>query len=127
MNDIIIPELNLNNKVYVKVDEQNRIIDINSDAFITDFENWIQIDEGEGYKYRHAQGNYFPLSLVDERFIYHYKLVDGVPVERTQEEMEADVVIPEEPETENYEERITALEEQLVAYEQSYAKGVQDA
>lgn len=114
-------------KIFIKVDEENRIIEVNSEAFLLDSEGWIQIDEGEGDKYRHAQGNYFPLPLVDERFIYRYKLVDGVPVERTQEEMDADVVIPEEPETENYEERIAALEEQLAAYEQSYTKGVQDA
>ena len=114
-------------KVYVLTDEQSRIIEVNSDRFLSNTINWIQIDEGAGNRYLHAQGNYFNLPLLDERFIYRYKLVDGIPTERTQEEMDADVVIPEEPETESYEERIAALEAQLAQYETAYNKGVQEA
>ena len=81
--------------VYVKVDESNRITAINSSEFLTDVTVWIEIDQGFGDKYHHAQGNYFDKPLCDERGFYRYKLVDGKPVERTQEEMDADYVPPE--------------------------------
>lgn len=80
--------------VYVKKDEENRIIAINSSSFIFDTMGWVKIDEGYGDKYHHAQGNYLDKSLFDGRGIYRYKLVDGKPVERTQEEMDADYTPP---------------------------------
>ena len=82
--------------VYVKTDEKGRVIEINSDAFIEEFAGWVKVDEGTGDKYHHAQGNYLPLPIVDDRLIYRYKLVDGVPVERTQEEMDADYIEPKQ-------------------------------
>ena len=33
--------------VLVRTDEQNRIIAINSSAFVTDVDVWVQIDEGD--------------------------------------------------------------------------------
>lgn len=94
--------------VYVKVDESNRITAINSSEFLTDVTGWTEIDSGYGDKYHHAQGNYFDKPLCDERGICRYKLVDGKPVERTQEEMDADYVPPEvKPTTE---QRVDALE-----------------
>ena len=126
--------MNYNYEVYVRIDEQNRIIEINSNEFISDLTNWIKIDEGEGDKYHHAQGNYLPLPLVDNRMIYRYKLVEGLPVERTQEEMDADYVEPEEPEVQTYDEQIAELkaqveaqQQQLNAYELAYNKGVNEA
>ena len=94
--------------VYVKVDESNRITAINSSAFLADVTGWTEIDSGYGDKYHHAQGNYFDKPLCDERGIYRYKLVNGRPVERTQEEMDADYVPPEVKPTD--EERILQLE-----------------
>lgn len=41
----------------------------------------------EGSKYHHAQGNYFPQPIVTDGGAYRYKLVDGVPVECTAEEI----------------------------------------
>ena len=76
--------------VYVKTDDKNRIIAVNSSAFLRGTVGWIEIDSGYGDKHHHAQGNYFPQPIIDERGIYRYKLVDGKPVERTQEEMDAD-------------------------------------
>ena len=76
--------------VYVKTDEQQRIIAINSDAFLPDTDGWVKIDEGYGDKYHHAQGNYLDKPIMDEHGVFRYKLEDGVPVERTQEEMDAD-------------------------------------
>lgn len=94
--------------VYVQVDEVGRITAINSDDFIDDLTGWIKIDSGYGDKYHHAQGNYLDKPLMDERGIYRYKLVDGKPVERTQEEMDADYTPTKiKPTTE---QRVDALE-----------------
>ena len=94
--------------VYVKVDESNRVTSINSSAFLADVTGWTEIDSGYGDKYHHAQGNYFDKPLCDERGICRYKLVNGRPVERTQEEMDADYVPPEVKPTDA--ERISQLE-----------------
>ena len=85
-------------KVYVKTDNQNRVTAINSSMFIDDITGWTEIDEGEGDKYMHAQGHYFPKPIRDEYGVYCYKLADGQPIERTPEEMEADRPEPPEPE-----------------------------
>ena len=85
-------------KVYVKTDETGRIISVNSDAFLTSTADWTQIDEGEGDRYHHAQGNYFPQPIMTEAGVYRYKLVDDQVVERTAEEIQADVdAIPPPP------------------------------
>ena len=94
--------------VYVKVDESNRVTSINSSEFLTDVTGWTEIDSGYGDKYQHAQGNYFDRPLYDERGICRYKLVNGKPVERTKEEMDADYVPPEVNPTDT--ERILQLE-----------------
>ena len=94
--------------VYVRTDDADRITAINSSAFLTDVTGWTEIDSGYGDKYYHAQGNYFDKPLCDECGICRYKLVDGKPVERTQEEMDADYVPPEVKPTD--EERILQLE-----------------
>lgn len=66
-------------KVYIKIDDDNNIIAINSDAFIEseDIKNWIYIDEGTGDKYYHAQGNYFENSIYTNEGISKYSLVNG--------------------------------------------------
>lgn len=81
-------------EVYIKTDTGNRIININCSAHMHDTIGWTKIDEGFGDKYHHAQGNYLPGPLMDERGIYRYKLENGQPVERTQEEMDADYTPP---------------------------------
>jgi hypothetical protein len=79
-------------KVYVRVDENNRIIEINSSEFIKDkdLEGWTRIDAGEGDKYHHAQGNYFDKPILNEYGMPVYRLADGKAVERTAEEIQAD-------------------------------------
>lgn len=94
--------------VYVKTDDANRITAVNSSTFLTDTDGWTEIDSGYGDKYHHAQGNYFDKPLYDERGICRYKLVNGRPVERTQEEMDADYAPPEVKPTDA--ERISQLE-----------------
>lgn len=83
-------------KVFARADEEGRVIEINSSAFIDGESDggWVEIDSGYGDRYHHAQGNYLPLPLMDERGVYRYKLVDGKVAERTQEEMDADYVPP---------------------------------
>ena len=98
--------------VYVKADETGRIIAINSDAFLPALSGWVKIDEGYGDRYHHAQGNYFDKPIMDERGICRYKLVDGKPVERTQEEMDADYAPPVPVPT--AEERMVEIEKALI-------------
>ena len=94
--------------VYIRVDDADRVVAVNSSAFLQDTDGWVQIDSGHGDRYHHAQGNYFDKPLYDERGICRYKLVNGRPVERTQEEMDADYVPPEVKPTDA--ERISQLE-----------------
>lgn len=105
--------------VYVKLDDDNRIAAVNSSAFLRDVTGWTEIDSGYGNKYHHAQGNYFDKPIMDDRGIYRYKLEDSKPVERTQEEMDADYVPPVHQPSDK--ERITALEEALNAIEEGIA------
>ena len=77
--------------VYVQTDAAEKIIAVNSSIFLPDITNWTQIDEGSGDKYAHAQGNYFDEPLMDENGCCNYKLVDGKPVERTDEEKQAEI------------------------------------
>ena len=123
--------------VYIQTDAQRRITAINSSAFLPDTEGWIKIDEGFGDKYHHAQGNYLDKPLTDERGVYRYKLEDGKPVERTQEEMDADYTPPEDnPGTGDGDlaAQVAALQKQvaeqaaqLAAYEAAYTEGVNEA
>lgn len=101
--------------VYIRVDDSGRVVDINSSAFVQDTDGWVQIDSGHGDRFHHAQGNYLPGPLTDERGLYRYKLADGAVVERTPEEMDADWVEPEpQPDPAA---RLRAVEETLAAYE----------
>lgn len=73
--------------VYVKPNKSGYIIAINSSAFLSDTAEWVEIDRGYGDKYHHAQGNYFPESIITDSGAYRYKLADGNPVECTTEEI----------------------------------------
>ena len=72
--------------VYVKTDG-NFIVAVNSSAFLPDTDGWTEIDSGYGDKYHHAQGNYFPLPIQTDGGAWRYKLVDGVVVECSAEEI----------------------------------------
>lgn len=75
--------------VYVQEDKKNRIISVDSSEFVSD--GWgIAIDRGIGDRYHHAKGNYFKGCIYTEDGIPRYKLVDGKPVDRTEEEIQAD-------------------------------------
>lgn len=98
-------------RVYAKINESGSIVDTNSSAFLADATGWVQIDEGIGDRYHHAQNNYFPKPKYDDRGIPRYAYVqDGSPKwrERTKEEMDADYVPPE---------LVTPLEDRVGAVE----------
>ncbi len=78
-------------KVYVKVNENNCVTDVNSSVFLDSVSDWLEIDEGLGDKYSHAQGNYFDTSLMNEQGIYIYKWTGTEVVKRTDEEIQADI------------------------------------
>ena len=103
--------------VYVRIDDTNRIVDINSNAFLTDISDWIEIDRGFGDKYHHAQGNYLSKPLYEERGIPVYKYVDGEVLERTQEEIDADYhePVPQPSETDLALVELAALESENAA------------
>ena len=101
-------------KVLVQIDDAGRVTAINSDAFVSG-EGWTQIDEGEGDRYRHAQNNYLTHMLADERGVYRYKLVDGLVVQRTQAEMDADYAERPTPEPTEEEKERTLLKAQIQA------------
>lgn len=111
--------------VYAKTNSNGYITAVNSSAFLTDTDGWTEIDSGYGDKYHHAQGNYFAKPIHDDRGIPRYKLEDGKPVERTTEEMDSDYIEPEVQPTQ--EDRITALESKLDAFESAYTVGVNEA
>lgn len=104
-------------KVFVLTDAESRVTAINSSAFVNG-DGWTQIDEGYGDRCHHAQNNYLTKPLTDERGVYRYKLVDGIVVQRTQAEMDADFdALPAPPLT--TEERVNNVEQRTDALESS--------
>lgn len=71
--------------VYVKVDGDGVITAVSSSAFVSG-EGWTEIDQGTGDRFHHAQGCYLECGLTDANGIYNYKLADGVPVLRSDED-----------------------------------------
>lgn len=101
-------------KVFVRVDAENRIIDINSSAFVS--LDWgTEIDQGSGDRYFHAQGNYFYHPTYTEDGVPRYKLVDGKTVERTEEEIAADRTSSQGPYVPTTDERLAALEAAMLS------------
>lgn len=75
-------------KVYVMTDDQSRIIRCEG-GYTTpaNLEGWTEIDEGTGDRYNLAQSHYFDDGLYTDDGIPKYKLVDGKPEQRTDEEI----------------------------------------
>lgn len=99
-------------KVYIKIDESGRIIAPPvSSIFLQDPEGYIEIDEGYGDKYSHAQSQYLPGPYATEKGIARFQW-DGVSIiERTAEEIAADLAaLPPPPR--NPEERLAAVEKE---------------
>lgn len=99
-----------NYKVYIQTNENNIVTAINSSAFLSDPTGWIEIDEGTGDKYHHAQGNYLPKGLITDDGIYRYKYIDDTAQERTAEEIQKERdARPPVPEVMTLEEITAAL------------------
>lgn len=84
-------------KVYIKIDFANRIIACDGGytiGNITDFSEWRLIDEGYGDKYNLCQSNYFDKPLYEDHGVPVYKFEKGLAVERSQAEIDADIVEP---------------------------------
>ena len=78
-------------KVYVKTDENGVIIAVNSSAFLSDTIGWTEIAEGTGDRFHHAQVHFLTSGLWNEYGVSNYKLVDGKPVLRTDEEKQPEI------------------------------------
>ncbi len=112
-------------KVYVQTDKSGRII--RCDGGITtpvDLIDWTEIDEGEGDKYLLCQQYYFPGGLYTQDGIPKYKLQDGKPAERTEKEIQADRDALPPISGGDDDERISALESEVSALQESIRKGL---
>ena len=103
-------------KVYVKLDANNSIIEINSSVFLEDTTGFIEIDTSENGKerdkYVHAQNNYLKKGLFDSQNRPNYKYIDNKVQELTEEEKEKLYpIIQEEGLTDK--ERISLLEQAM--------------
>lgn len=87
-------------KVYIELNSDNDITSINSELFLSQEEkaNMNLIDEGEGDKYVHAQGQYLEKGLIDEHGRYNYKFAEGKLVEISENE-KSEIVQPEQQAT----------------------------
>ena len=87
----------IKSKVYIKLDSQNRIIRCEGGYTIGNIDNvddWILIDEGDGDKYNLCQSHYFEKPLFEDHGVPVYKFEKGLAVERSQAEIDADIVEP---------------------------------
>ena len=84
-------DMELKSAVYAKADEHGRIVRIEG-GYTTpaDLTGWVKIDEGTGDRYNLCQSNYYPGGLFTIDGIAIYKLVNGQPAERSEEEIAAD-------------------------------------
>ena len=82
-----IKEKNVEEKigVYIRVNKQNEIIEVGSNVFIENFDNWIFVDEGFGDKYAHAQNQYLEKPIIDDNGIYNYIFKNNKITEKTKE------------------------------------------
>ena len=101
-------------KVYVKLNENNVITQINSSIFLKDTTDYVEIDEGMGDKYAHAQGNYLEKGLFDEQGRYNYKLIDNVPTLLTDEEKNELFPAQSNEDVPTIDERVEALESAML-------------
>ena len=65
-------------EVWVRLDQDNNIIEINSNVFIKDFNGWTKIDDHVmGDKGAHAQGHYLDKPLINDNGEYNYKYINN--------------------------------------------------
>ena len=81
-------------KVYIQTNINKTVTAINSSIFLQDTTGWIEIDEGNGDKYAHAQSQYLENGLMDEKGRFNYKY-DTELVDLT--EAEKEILFPPTP------------------------------
>lgn len=126
--------MNQKSRVYVQTDETGCVLRLEGEYSLpADLEGWVLIEEGEPCdRLNLAQSHYLEAPLYDGA-VPRYKLEDGVLVERTADEIEADKaklpkpVIPKtnaELESENakLKQQVSALAEQQSFYEDCIAE-----
>lgn len=87
-----------NSRVYALLDDQGRILHCEGGYTApSDLTGWVKIDEGIGDKYNLCQSHYFEGGLYTLDGVPRYKLADGAPALRTEEEIAADSVPAETP------------------------------
>lgn len=109
-------------KVYIKPNSDSFITAVDSSAFLSDTTDWVQIDEGSGDRYHHAQGNYFEKPIVTDGGAYQYKLVGKAAVECTAEEI-AKQEAANSQEAETPTEETSVWDELDAAYQAGYEEG----
>lgn len=78
-------------RVYILLDEQNRIIRIEGEYSLPgDLTGWVQLDEGYGDRFSLAQSHYLDGGLYTTQGIPRYKYEDGACVLRSEAELAAD-------------------------------------
>lgn len=80
-------------KVFVQTDERGSVIYINSSFYVSESDDYIVIDEGEGERYKEAKDLYLEKGLYGHNGTVqtpNYKIVSGELVERTKEEQAKD-------------------------------------
>jgi hypothetical protein len=112
--------------VYVKTDSNGYITAVNSSAFLTDTGGWAEIDRGYGDKYHHAQNNYFPEPVRTMKGACRYKLVNGKPMECTQEEIreQEEANKPAPAPSDNLAERVATVESDVASLTAAIEKGL---
>ena len=111
--------------VYIQTDELGRIIRCEG-GYTTpeDLIGWIKIDEGTGDRYNLCQSHYFEDGLYTEDGIPRYKIVDGAPVLRTEEEIQSDRPDPlPQAKANRQAENKAALASWLVSHPLTWADG----
>lgn len=105
-------------KVYAKTDQTGRVLELASSVFLKDPAGWVQIDEGDGDRYVHAQGNYLDKPLTGEDGTHRYILEESALRETTETEQAAEKASfpPEEPSREEQlNARLAAMQAQMDA------------
>lgn len=119
--------------VYIKVDEHGRITRCEGEYTLpSDLTDWTLIEEGAPCdRLNLAQSHYFDGGLYTLDGVPRYKLADGAPALRTEEEIAADSVPAETPsdpvadlaeENKLLKQRVSALTEQQSFYEDCIAE-----
>ena len=105
-------------QVYAKADAAGRVEELGSSVFLKDPSGWTLIDEGEGDRYAHAQGNYLDKPLTEEDGTHNYMLdcsTSGRLPARKRKRRKAAFPQPEPSREEQLEAQVAALQSQVDA------------